>query len=248
MLHRKDHTSWILLVVLVVIALMFVWTQLSLADITREDIRKIDVSGRSTVEASPNEAVLRFGYEVQKATAGAAQQDSAAVIDAVRSALEDEGVWRDEIETSYYNVNPVRKWDEESEAYQVVGYQAVHMLKVTTQEIESVGSYVDAAIQAGSNRFDSISFGLTDEKEAEVRNQALYLASQSAKDKALSVASGLGVGLGRVHSSTESYGYTPYLARSEAMAIAGEEAPVPTDITPGVIEVTATVSVSYEIA
>lgn len=249
MFDKKDYTPWILAVVLVVIALMFVWTQASLQAFQPqgEEPRTVDVSGTATIKVAPDKAELYFGYEVELPTAAEAQRDSANVISSVKAALSAAGVEWDSIETSYYTVTPVRRWNEKTEEYEVVAYRAVHMLKVESLELESVGTYADAAVEAGSNRFDSVYFSLSDLKEMEVRNQALYQASQNAREKAQSIAGGLGLNLGRVYSSTESFGYYPYLARSEAAAMPGEDY-TPTEITPGEVEVTATVSVRYEIA
>ncbi len=211
----------------------------------------ISVSGESVLYSEPDKATLIFGYEAEAATAEASQQNNAAVIEEIRRALADSGIARDELKTAYYNVEPVRRWDEKDRSYSIIGYKTTHLLKIETETIgensmKNIGEYIDIAVAAGANRIDSISFGLTDEKRDILQKQALEIASKDAKEKAQKIALGLGVKATNLVSASEGAIYRAYTQTYAYDMAEARVSGAPTEITPGQVSISATVSASFE--
>jgi uncharacterized protein YggE len=205
----------------------------------------ITVSGEATVTVTPDEAQMYIGVRTDAATAEEAQQENANIMDDVMSALKSEGIASADIETSYFSVYPNYDWVGGRSVLR--GYTAQHELRVTTENLEKVGDYLDTASAAGANDIGDIRFDLSEESQAEVRNDALSEAAQNAESKADAIAGSLGVNVGEVLSVSESYSYYPaprYAGGFEVMAM--EEA-APTQISPENIEVSASVTIQYRI-
>ena len=84
-------------------------------------------------------------------------------------------------------------------------------MKVTTQNLEKVGKLIDVAVDNGANDIERVSFGLTKEKEKDIKQQAMILASSDAKDKAVALATNLEVTMLKPISISESnFVYQPF--------------------------------------
>lgn len=210
----------------------------------------ITVQGSTEFEVSPDLAKVRFRLETTSPTAQDAQVKNREVGDNVMSALKQAGVRENEIETADYRVERVEEWDYVKQQPVFKGYRVTNAFVVSTKDLAKVGSLLDVGIQAGANNVESISFELSDEKETEVKTDALRKATVNAREKADALADGAGVRLGKVLSLSEnSYVVMPY-ARYDVMSMKAEmgapEAP-PTAISPQSVQINAQVSVSYEI-
>ncbi|MFH0738126.1 MAG: SIMPL domain-containing protein, partial [Candidatus Micrarchaeota archaeon] len=132
----------------------------------------------------------------------------------------------------------------------LTGYRATHMIMVKLGDITKGGAVIDGAAEAGVNQtfVDYVQFTLKDETRRSVEKTLLQEAASEARSKAQGIATGLGVSLGDVLSASESYNYYPtYSAyKSVDMEYAGSAVPM-TDLSEGEIEVSATVSTSFEI-
>ena len=216
--------------------------------ITQAQQEHLTVTGSYTLYADPDEANFNIEVETQAKTAIDAQEDNAVKMDSVKKALLDEGLKTSEIVRSSYNVYPRYNYSRSGQA-EIVGYTATHRLTIKTTNIDSVGKYIDVAVRGGANDVGGISFGLSDEKEAELRASALKFAAESASTRAKSMADGAGVKLGEIVQISEGYvGYQPvYSAVAErAMPVPAPAAP-PTEIEPGTVELSASISVTYKI-
>ncbi len=95
------------------------------------------------------------------------------------------------------------------------------------------------------SQFDSVQFKLSDSKLEQAKAWLLADATKNARSKAESMAKAAGLKLGKVRMISESsYGVTPLYFGAKALS-AAESAP--TQIQPGGVEVSAYVSVVYEI-
>ena len=127
-----------------------------------------------------------------------------------------------------------------------LGYHQVHTLKLTTGDVEGVGRIVDAAIAAGANGVESVSFGLRKGTEKKVRDEALVKAAGVAKEKASLLSEAAGIRLGRVVNLDESFYYAPIAANVRSNALADYGAP--SNIAPQKVDVSSSVHMVYEIA
>ncbi len=209
--------------------------------------RTISVSGHSEVSASPDLAVVSIAVETTGATAGEVIADNAKRSAKVAAAVKGLLAAQDKVTTTGYSLDP--RYDNTKPGQmtepKIVGYVARNEVQVETHKIDQVGSLIDAAIQAGGNRVNNLSFGLSNRNEQ--LRAALERAGSEARAQAESIAKSLGVKLTKVLRASSSGApivQPRHLARG---AFAAMEARPPTPIEPGSVNVTATLEVTYEI-
>jgi hypothetical protein len=218
---------------------------------TNVQAKTLDSTGTFSIKTMPDKAEFYMGVETTAADVKDSQSQNSEKMNAVIAALEAKGLPRDAIETSSYSVYPQQRWNKTSEQYETVGYTTSNTLYIKTTMLDKVGTYIDAAVGAGANNVNSISFTLTDAREAELKAKALSEASKIARAKADSIAQGLGVSITGVYRAGEnSYYVTPNYRAYDSKAASGSAVPemAPTPITPGDVEVSASVAVSYTIS
>ncbi len=216
----------------------------------------LSVSGSVSERITPDLVNIQIRIETQDKNAQQSQQENADVSEQVRTKLEEVGLKEDEMKTTSYRVEPVMNSTRICDSYgchydwEIVGYKTVHVLNIRTTELENGGKIIDAAAEAGENEVfvDSVWFDLQDQTRKDLQKSLLKKAGQEAEEKAQSIAEGLGVTLGKVVQASESFYYPMYNQyKSYDYAMAEAAAPVPTDLSPGEIEVSATVSAGYEL-
>lgn len=208
----------------------------------------LTVQGESQFDVAPDLAKVQFAIETRSTTAQDAQLRNRQIQDEIKQALNRVGVSSSDVETTNYNVQRWYEWDYKENKQIDKGYIVSNNFVVKTTDLQKVGDILDAGIQAGANRVDSISFELSDEKSRQVKQEALRKAATNARDKAVALAEGSGVRLGAVKSISEnSYVVLPYARGGyDAVMMKAEEAPVPsTEISPQNVQVNAQVSVGY---
>jgi uncharacterized protein YggE len=208
------------------------------------------VSAVGKVTVAPDIAVLSLGIESQEASVAAAQANATAAMAKVIQALKDQGIEDKDMQTQYFNITQVTRWDSYGEKASILGYRVTNTVTVKVHDVEKAGSIIDAVVVAGGDltRINSIDFTL--EETAPKYKEARELAIKYAKEKAQQMADGAGVKLGAVTYITEnsnSY-YQPtgnYQFSDSAMP-----APVITvapPISAGQLEITTTVQIAYSV-
>lgn len=206
------------------------------------------VSGSATASAAPDKVTIQFSVVTDDDSAQVSQQENAEKTAAVRQALIAAGIPAADIETTGYSLYQMRDYNYQTGATIEKGYRTSHSMKVEISDISQAGSVIDAAVSGGANAVDGVYFGLSDEKTEELTMQALEAAGKNAKDKADSVATGLGVTVSRLMSATEGYTYVPLYSSYDMVKAESAGSGAPTSVTPGDISVTATVSAVFQIA
>jgi len=214
------------------------------------DDKIIHVSGVGKVTTTPDRAIISLAVETENADVKVAQQENAVKMDKSINALKALGP-DIELKTTGYkiypkSINPESKlpWDQQKKVYQVT-----NTLLVTVKNVDLAGSVIDTAIKNGANRLNYISFTLSDEKEHELRSQALTAAVKQARFDADAVAGALSVEIIGVKDVNVGGSYTPLrYADNVFMEKAAVGGAVPTPIEPDTVDVTATVSIDYLIA
>ncbi len=217
-----------------------------------QQIPQITSSGEGEVATNPDQATAYIQIVSQGKIAREAQTYNKGLANKVKDTFLKNGLKEEDIETTSYTVNPERTYyppkEGQKEYYKIQGYTVTHTFKITVKDLEKLGELVDDSIQTGANSVENVEFGLSKQKEIQVKAEALKIASTKAKEKAQAIAESLGIQLGKVLSASESVGYTPYYAgfqANKAMLMDVEAAPSP--ITPGKVEVQTTVNLAYEI-
>ncbi len=201
------------------------------------------VSGRGEVMAVPDIAILRLGVEVQAASVATAQSQATEAMDEVMAALTDNGVAKKDIQTQYFSIRQVTKWDRDKEEEIVVGYRVTNMVTAKIREIDKAGTVIDAVAAAGGDltRIDSIGFSVDDPSAyyEEAREEAMA----DAKAKAEQLAELADAKLGKATYISESSQAPPPIYRQDIYEEAVPAATTP--ISPGEMEISLTVQVAY---
>lgn len=206
------------------------------------------VNGEGKVTAVPDVAVLSLGIESQEATVEAARANAAEAMDSVTKALKDQGVQDKDIQTQYFNIQKVTRWDNDKQEQIDIGYRVSNIVTAKIRKVENAGTVIDAVAAAGGDltRINSIGFTIDDPKP--YQEQARELAVADAAAKAEKLADNAGVKLGKAtYVSESSYVPGPIYRAETAAAPAGAPAPVETPISAGEMEITTNVQIAYSI-
>jgi hypothetical protein len=203
------------------------------------------VTGQGKVPAAPDIATLRLGIEAQEVSVEQAQSKATEAMERVEAALTKNGVAKKDIQTQHFSIHKVTRWDREKEEEVVIGYRVTNMVTAKIRDIDKAGTIIDAVAEAGGDltRIDSISFSIDD--PSDYYDEAREKAMAEAKAKAKQLAALAGVTLGKPTYISESvqappiYRDTVYLEKAEAVA--------ETPISPGEMEVSLSVQVTYAI-
>lgn len=252
---EKNYLTAILGVGLIVVALLLAFNTKSDIIVDQNGLQRntISVSGASSLTVDPNKAEIYVKIVTLEKTAQEAKDRNSAISKQVMEALKKEGVKEKDIETSQFNIYPRYEYGEmitpdfRVPSKQVlIGYEVTNVLKVTTLELEKAGKLVDVAVDSGANNIDNVVFGLTKDREKEVKQQAMVAASNDAREKAIALATNVGVTLLKpITVSESSFYYMPYAARGVMMEKA--DAAAPTVINPQKLDISANVQIVYEI-
>lgn len=204
----------------------------------------VTVVAVGTVEGRPDLAVVHLGIAARALTAQAAMEELArrqnAVIDALENGL---GLADDQVRTGNITLRRNCRYDRTRDRTVCSGYVARTSIRAETKDLDQVGAIIDAALEAGANSLNGVSFERTEKDEA--LREALVQAMDLARAKADTLARSGGRALGRVMVIEEGGARRPVFlsgAADAAGGFAGEESgPVidPSDsITRVVISVT----------
>jgi len=208
----------------------------------------ITVNGNATVETVPDQAIVRIGIVRPGGTAREAQDDASRIGQAILKAIGALGVPAARIQTSRLTITPqyTQQRPGSNDAPHITGYTATNSIAVTLDDLALIGQVVDAGLDNGANQLNSVQFRLKD--DATVREKALKLAVAEASGKAKAMAEALSVTLGPLQEVLESgSSVTPLADRGEAVYAMAARASVPTPVSPGQIEVSASVVLKYAI-
>ena len=201
------------------------------------------VSGQGVVTVTPDIATLRLGVEAQAATVAVAQSQATEAMDEIMTALTENGVAEKDIQTQYFSIYPVTRWDKDDEEQVIVGYRVTNMVNAKIRDIDKAGAVIDAVATAGGDftRIDSIDFSVDDPSAyyEEARGEAMA----DAKAKAEQLAELVDGKLGKATYISESSQAPPPIYRQDVYEEAIPTAETP--ISPGEMEVSLTVQVAY---
>ena len=206
-------------------------------------VPELTVSGSGDVRVTPDLATVRLGVVRQGSTAKEAISKVNETAQKILTAVKAAGIDAKDIQTSQLTLNPVYQ-QKPNEEPRITSYQASNVVTVRIEKLTLTGPVIDAGLDAGANQLDSLSFGLRNDSGP--RREALMLAAREARDKATTLADSLGVTLVRVINVQEGGGVVfPQPQFERAMVARGGAASTP--VSQGEVQVTATVTLRYEI-
>jgi hypothetical protein len=205
------------------------------------------VHGNAEIPATPDEAAARLGIVRQAPSAQAAQEQVNSVAQGILTAVAKLGIITDRIRTSRLTLTPVYapQRPEGREPPRIVAYNAANIVTIEVENLDRIGPVIDAGLTAGANQLEGVQFRLKNDLAA--REQALKLAVTEARRKAEAMAEALGVRLQEVLEVSE--GGVSIMPRQDVAFVEARAVglAVPTPVSPGQIDVHASVVVKYRI-
>ena len=212
------------------------------ASAAENNASKLIVQGEGEVSAAPDMVTIVLGVETHNASAAGAAAENARLMNKTVNALLDAKIAKKDIQTSRYSLTmaPQEEPKAASEMPKPPEFIATNQATVRLNDTSAVGKILDAAVAAGSNNIQEVTFDIRDPQPE--KDQALALAIKDARRKAEVAAAAANVKLGKVLEITEGYGSVAPAARSKVFAN------VATPIQPGELEVTSSVTVTYQVS
>lgn len=222
----------------------------------------VSAEGRSL--RTPDLAIFNAGVTTQGKTAAEALAANSTAMARVIAALKRGGIAERDIQTSNLSINPVYSDPNrdaeiaartarqpyvplEPKAPVIIGYQANNSVSVRQRKLDDFGRVIDTLVSAGANQVNGPSFQMDNPDPA--LDEARLEAMKKARSRADLYARAAGLRVARILSISESAGYfgpPPMIfARMEA---ASAPPPPPAPVQPGEVQLTANVTVVFELA
>jgi uncharacterized protein len=200
---------------------------------------QIVVSGSADVLWPVDRASFSIGISTQGISAASASAENARLSKEVLTALDSVKLKRSEVTRSQLTVSP--RWEYDSaHAPRRKGYRATNTMEIETLNLSQIGTYIDAALEAGATDISQVEFGTQDTSVA--RHKALAQAVANAKNDAEVIAHAGGGSLGALLLlSTERPEGPIGVNYVEVTAGRRVQEQVATEVIPSQTKVTATV-------
>jgi len=227
---------WILLVLILLALTVDPSATPVLAQTPEGGRNQIVTMGGGLVTIAPDQATITVGAQAQHANAAEAMAEVNRVATQILTRWQQLGIRRDDIRTSSAQVFPIYSTPREG-AQQITGYRAIYTLTVILNNLGQVGQAIDAAMTAGANVVQGLSFGLRDPSAA--RTEALGMAVREARQKAEAIAGAAGLRVRGIERIVEGG------VGVQVREIRGVAASAATPIEPGNVVVNAQVTVVF---
>ncbi|MGB0132180.1 SIMPL domain-containing protein [Chlorobium sp.] len=209
-------------------------------DVLAEE-NQIVVGASGKVSVKPDMAEFGALVKSEAKTADQAAARTAEKYRAVQQALRQAGIPAEDAPTASFTVSPQWEWDQSQGKNVLNGYSARHLVMVKVRNLSLTGKAVDAAVKAGADEVQQITFSSS--RYDALRRQALAAAVANARGDAEIMAKAAGGRLGGViELSVGQPMYRPSPAMDVmAMKAAAPEA-APTEIAPSDEDIVVNVS------
>jgi hypothetical protein len=206
----------------------------------------IQVTGHAQVSETPDRVYIGIGVTTQAQQSEAAASQNAARLAAVIAAVKRAAGAGTQLTTTEYSINPNYNYPRDGGTPTVVGYTVSNVVEVRLDDLRKIGQVIDAATQAGSNNVQGIRFALRDEEAP--RTEALREAALKARRDAETLAGALGLKVVGVLSVTEQSpdGMPMPIYPQGGVRLMAARAPTPVET--GTLDVSASVTLTVEVA
>ena len=224
----------------------------------------INAEGRS--QRTPDLAVFTAGVTTQGKNAGEALGENARAMTRVIAELKRAGIAERDIQTSNLGINPIYSNPErdamlaartsgqsyvppppELQIQRIIGYSVSNNVSVRQRRLGDYGRVIDTLVSAGANQVNGPSFQMDNPDPA--LDEARLAAMKTARERATLYARAAGLRVVRIVSISEGGGY---FAPPQVMFARGEAAsappPPPSPVQAGELQMTASVTVLFELA
>jgi uncharacterized protein YggE len=202
-------------------------------------LHTLTVSAYGKVTVVPDVARVYLGVTLTKPTVKEAHDAAAKAMTDVIAAIKGLGVADADIQTTGLSLSA--RYASGSST-KIVGYAISEQVQVTVRNLDKAGDVVDVATANGATDVNGISFELAD--PAKAQDEARAAAVTAARASGLAMAAAAQVTLGAVVSISDASAPTPiYYGGAAAAPMADLRTPV----QPGSQDVSATVTVVFEL-
>lgn len=156
--------------------------------------RTVTVTGSGSATAAPDIAVVTLGVDITDADANAAIEDSNARMSDVMDALSAQGIAQNDIQTVQFSMSVEQQRDKDGQPTGEVRYHVINRVSVKVRDIAATGEVLQAALNAGANTVDDITFTIEDPASLEqaARDEAIANATATAQQLAAGFDAQLG--------------------------------------------------------
>ncbi|MGI4789705.1 MAG: SIMPL domain-containing protein [Janthinobacterium lividum] len=206
----------------------------------------LTAQGHAEIKTKADVANLTISVKVaSRIETVAAQQNAARTTVLVAKIKALPGVRSEDIQTAGYTVT--RPFSDASVPV-LLGYLVTNTVQVTLRNVSEVSRLIDLTAGTGATRITGLTYTLADRQAAEQR--ALTLAAANARERAQTMASALGMTLGRLRVVSDSGSGNVVYANfgneaSNDLTSAGSLSSTP--ISPQLVIVRADVAVDYSL-
>lgn len=211
------------------------------------ETNKLKVNGHSTLHKPADKLAMKIGVVTFDKNADLAIKANNEKMQNVLTSIKKTGLTEKEYQTGSFTMGP--KYSPPPKEVPpdwrptIIRYEVRNTLSIHTGKLELAGSIIDAAAKEGANLFEEISFSLQDNQSAE--SEAIVKAVQQANVYAEAAAQEAGVDLGDVlELAINPSAVTPRFLEAANFKASSESS---TPISAGDVEITASVSIVYEI-
>jgi hypothetical protein len=195
--------------------------------------------GSGKVTVVPDVARVYLGVTLTKATVKEARAAAATAMTDILAAIKGLGIADADIQTTGLNLS-ARYADGSST--KIVGYIISEQVQVTVRDLDKAGDVIDVATARGATDVNGISFEIAD--PAKALDNARAAAVIAARASATAMAAAAHVTLGAVLSISDASAPSPIYYGAAAAA---PMADVKTPVQPGTQDVSASVTVVFEL-
>ncbi len=201
---------------------------------------QIVVSASGKVSVKPDMAEFGVVAQSNAKSAERAAAETAEKYRRVQAELRTASVSLEDAPTASYTVSPNWEWNQSLGKSILVGYTARHVIMVKVRNLGIIGRAIDAAVQAGADEVQNITFSSSSYEK--LRQQALAVAVGNARKDAAVMADAAGGHLGQLIEVAVSQ--PQYVGRPamDVMALRAAPAPIPTEIAPSEQDIVVTVT------
>lgn len=205
---------------------------------------EITASGRGEVKLPPSYAILTVNIATRAIVAVEAASQNARRVPDVMNGLRSAGLADKDISTSGYRLEQNYEYPRNAEP-KPSGFTATTTIRAEVRPLENLGKAIDAAISGGATGVSGIQFLASNTEEA--RRSAMAEAVRQARTEAEVIARAAGGSLGRL-IALNSGGVSQPNPRdmNYALLTSSMAPPLPTNIVPGELNITAMVFGRWE--
>jgi uncharacterized protein YggE len=219
------------------------------------ETRYISVTGEAEVKTEPDQVIIAFGVQTLNKQLGQAKEENDDIVKKLFAFAKDQGIKSDDIQTDFISIEPEHVKFENR--YEFIGYYVRKSVVILLNDLSLLETILSTALELGVNYVHRVSFQTT--KLKEFRDQARDIAIKAARVKAKALSQGLSLKLGkplsieeemnRVYSWNSSLWGSNTLYMSQNMSIARGSGSLESgeSIAAGLISITASVKVKFEI-